>query len=123
MLQVTAKGNNRVDIDFSGKLDSNDMRAALDELITLTKEIQHGRMLYRISDFEIPTLGAIGVELSHFPELLPMIKKFDRAAVLAEEKWIQKVSEIEGMLFPGLDIKAFNLGEEEQAEAWLELDK
>ena len=120
MFKVVSKGSNRIDVEFSGKLDSSDMKTALDELINKAKDIEHGRMLYRIGDFEFPTLGAIGVELSRLPELFKTIRCFDRAAVLTEKKWVQKVSEIEGALFPGLDIKAFDLDEEAEAEAWLE---
>ncbi len=75
-------------------------------------------MLYRIDDFALPTLGAIGVEMSRLPELFELIGKFDRSAVLAEKKWIQSASELEGALIPGLTIKTFDLDEE--AEAWLE---
>ncbi len=119
MFRVIPNGPNRIDIEFSGKLDSDEMRTALDELIGKSKNVEHGRMLYRIEDFELPTLGAIGVELSRLPELFRLIGKFDRAAVLASKKWIQTVSEIEGALIPGLKIKAFDLDEEAAAEAWL----
>ena len=119
MFEVEKKGTNRIDIDFSGKLDKYEMKAALDELFSSAKDIQHGRMLYRIRNFDLPTLGAIGVELSRLPEAFRFIKKFDRAAVLADENWVKKASEIEGTFIPGLKIKAFNLDEEAQAENWL----
>lgn len=119
MFKVKPNGPNRVDIEFGGKLDSDEMKAALDELISKTKDIEHGKMLYRIEDFNLPTLGAIAVELSRLPELFKLIRKFDRAAVLADKKWVQKASELEGALFPGLEIKAFNRNEEAEAESWL----
>ena len=119
MFRVVPNGPNRIDIEFGGKLDSDEMKVALDELISKAKGIEHGLMLYRIEDFELPTLGAIGVELSRLPELFKLIGKFDRAAVLARKKWIQNASEIEGALIPGLKIKAFDLDEEAEAEAWL----
>ena len=119
MLRVVKNGANRIDIEFSGKLDSNDMKVALDELSSNAKDIKNGRMLYRIRDFEIPTLGALGVELSRLPEVFRLIRKFDRAAVLVNKNWIKKASEIEGALIPGLKIKAFDLDEEAKAENWL----
>ena len=119
MFRVVKNGANRIDIEFSGKLNSNDMKVALDELLRNAKDIEHGRMLYRIEDFDFPTLGALGVELSRLPELFRLIKKFDRAAVLVNKNWIKKVSEIEGALIPGLKIKAFDLEEEAEAENWL----
>ena len=119
MFQVTSNGPNRLDLEFGGKLDSNEMKTALDDLISKSQDIEHGHMLYRVKDFDIPTLGALGVELSLLPELFRTISKFDRAAVLCDKKWIQKVSEIESFLIPGLNIKAFDLDKTTEAEAWL----
>ena len=119
MFRVVPNGLNRLDIEFGGKLDSDEMKVALDELISKSKDIEHGQMLYRIGEFDLPTLGAIGVELSRLPELFSLIGRFDRVAVLASKKWIQHASEIEGILIPGLQIKAFDPDEEADAEAWL----
>jgi hypothetical protein len=119
MLQIESKGPNRIDLELSGKLDANEMKSALDELISKAEDIEHGRMLYRIVEFHLPTLGAIGVELSRLPGLLRMVGRFDRVAVLTEKEWLKKASEFEGALIPGLEIKAFALDEESQAEAWL----
>ena len=119
MFRVTTNGPNRIDIEFSGKLDSEDMEAALDELESKAKDIEHGRMLYRIGEFKLPTLGAIRLEMSRLPSMFKLIKNFDRAAVIAEKKWLRTVGEIEGALIPGLEIKGFEPGEEAAAEAWL----
>ncbi len=119
MFEVVRSGTNRLDINFGGKLGKDEMNVALDELFSSGKDIEHGRMLYRIDDFELPTLGAMGVEFSRLPEAFRFIKKFDRAAVLVDKKWVIKASEIEGALIPGLKIKAFDLDQESEAEAWL----
>lgn len=119
MLQVLANGPSRIDIEFGGKLDSGDMRTALDELFNKSEGIEHGRMLYRVNDFKLHTLGAIAVEFSRLPKLFGLVKKFDRAAVLADKEWVQKVNEIEGALIPGLRIKAFDLVKADEAERWL----
>jgi hypothetical protein len=119
MFQIVVSGANRIDITFGGKLDSDEMRTALDELVETTRGIERGQILYRIEDFDFPTLGAIGVELSRLPELFRMIGKFRQVAVLCDKRWVQKASEIEGALFPGLEIKAFDLDDEVEAEAWL----
>lgn len=119
MFQIRANGQNRVDVEFSGKLDAQDMRQAIDELVSKTEGIEHGRMLFRVGDYRLPTLGGIALEFSRFFELFRMIRKFDRVALIADQGWIRKISEIEGALFPGLEIKAFGLHEEEAAESWL----
>ena len=119
MFSVTQKGPNRVDIVLDGKLDSDAMKVALDELAGKTKDVKNGRMLYRIKDFQLPTMGAMAIEVSRLPSMFGLIGKFDRAAVLADQAWIQRISELEGALIPGLEIKAFNLDQEAEAEAWL----
>ena len=120
MFHVTRIGDNRIDVDFSGKLDSNEMRFALDELMRKSEGISHGQMLYRIGDFDLPTLGAVGVELSRIPQQFRFIRRFDRCAVVAGKEWVRRASEIEGALIPGLTIKAFDLHEAERAHQWLE---
>jgi hypothetical protein len=119
MYRVIPNGRNRLDVEFSGKLDRDGMRVALDELISKAEKIEHGRLLLRIPEFDLPTLGAIGVELSRLPELFRFIVKFERIAVLAGESWVQTLSEIEGALLPGITVKGFDIDDEQQAEAWL----
>ena len=119
MLKVIENGINRLDIEMSGKLDEESMKVALDDLVSKSKNIENGKMLYVIIDFQIPTLGAIGVEFSRLPSMLGLIKKFNRAAVLTDKNWLKKISEFEGVLFPGLEIRAFNIDQKEQAEIWL----
>ena len=119
MFKVIPNGTNRLDIELSGKLDTEDMRAALDELENKAKNIEKGKMLYEIIDLHIPSLGAIRVEFSRLPAMFGLMKKFDRAAVLTDKVWLQKVSEIEGSLYPNLEIKAFSRDQKVEAETWL----
>jgi len=95
------------------------MKIALDELVSKSNDIENGKMLYDIIDFHLPTPGAIGIELSRLPSMIGLMKKFDRAAVLTDKTWLKKVSELEGALYPGLEIKAFDRDQKTEAEAWL----
>lgn len=119
MFKAQANGKNRLDIVISGKLSTEEMRVALDQLEQGSQKIEHGRMLYTILDFHLPSLGAMAVELARMPRLFRMMRKFERAAVLTDKAWIRKVSEFEGALFPGLKIKGFDRYEVEEAEEWL----
>ena len=119
MFKVIPNGINRLDIELSGKLNTEEMKIALDELESKSKDIENGKMLYEIIDFHIPSLGAIAVEFSRLPSMFGLMKKFDRAAVLTDKTWIKKASEFEGHFFPGLEIKAFDRDQKEEAEAWL----
>ena len=119
MFKVIPNGINRLDIEMSGKLNAEDMKIALDELVSKSKNIENGKMLYEVIDFHLPSLGAIGVEFSRLPAMFGLMKKFDRAAVLTDKTWLKKVSEFEGALYPGLEIKAFDIDQKSEAETWL----
>lgn len=60
MFEITRNGDNRLDMVFSGKLDKEGMRACLDQLFSQARGIEHGRMLIRVGDFQMPTAGALG---------------------------------------------------------------
>ncbi len=64
-------------------------------------------------------LGVITIEFSRLPSMFGLIRKFRREAVLTDKDWIKKVSEFEGMLIPGLEIKAFNREQRDGSETWL----
>lgn len=119
MFKVKESGPNRLDIQLSGKLNTEEMKHALNELVSKSKNIENGKMLYEIIDFHLPSLGAITIEISRLPQLLGLIKKFDRVAVITDKAWLKKASELEGALFPGLEIKAFGSDQRAEAEAWL----
>jgi len=119
MFKVIPNGINRLDIEMSGKLNAEDMKIALDVLVSKSKNIENGKMLYEITDFHLPSLGAIGIEFSRLPAMFGLMRKFDRAAVLTDKTWLKEVSEFEGALYPGLEIKAFSRDQKAEAEAWL----
>lgn len=119
MFEVTPNGVNRLDIRLSGKLNADEMKIALDELVEKSRHIENGKMLYEVIDFHLPSLAAISIEFSRLPAMLGLMKKFKRAAVLTDKVWLKKVSEFEGALFPGLEIKAFDRDQKAEAEGWL----
>jgi hypothetical protein len=120
MFHVSRIGDSRIDVDFAGKLDASEMRFALDELLRKSEGISHGQMLCRIGEFDLPTLGAVGVELARIPQLFRFIRRFDRCAVVSSKEWLRKASEIEGALIPGLTVKAFDEQQSAEAHRWLE---
>ena len=119
MFRITQNGVNRLDIEMSGKLNSEEMKIALDELVLKSENIVNGKMLCDVIDYHLPSLGAIVIEFSRLPSMFGLMKKFNRAAVLTEKTWLKKVSEFEGALFPGLEIKAFGRNQKAEAETWL----
>lgn len=119
MLKILKPSENRVDVQLDGTLDAQIMRDALDDLIAKAESVQNGRMLYTLTNFTMPTLGAIGVEITRLPKLFSLLGKFDKCAVVADLAWVRKAAEIEGALFPGIEIKSFE--SPQLAEDWLAL--
>jgi len=119
MLKITKSAPNRLDLELQGKITTEDMQEILDEFVSASKEIEHGKILYIIYGLDFPSIDAIMVKLSRLPELFRLLKRFDRMAILTNKTWLQKIAEFEGFLIPGLEIKAFNLDEKAEAEAWL----
>ena len=121
MLTITKPSADRVDITLDGKIDADIMRTALDDLIAKSDGVKGGKMLYRITNFELPTLSAIAVEFTRLPKLFGLLGAFDKCAVLSDSDWLKKAAEIEGALFPGIEIKSFGLDQQDVAEEWLSL--
>ena len=119
MFKVTKKNPNRLDIELSGKMNSEEMQIALDELDSMSEDIVNGAMLYDIVEFNMPSLNAIAIEISRLPSLLRLTRKFNKVAILSDKNWIQKFTELEGLLIPGMDIKAFGRDQKKMAESWL----
>ena len=95
MFKITLNGPNRLDIEMSGRLNTEDMKIALEELVSKSEDIENGVMLYDVFDYHLPSLGAITIEFSRLPEMLGLMKKFKRAAVLTDKNWLKKISEFE----------------------------
>lgn len=119
MMTVTKRADDRVDIELNGGIDANIMNAAMDNLIEASEGVEHGKMLYTITDFELPTFGALDIEMRYVGKLFGLLGKFDRCAVLSDSGFIRTTAEVEGALLPGLEIKAFHIDEKSAAEAWL----
>ena len=119
MFTIKKHSGHRLDIALSGKVETEQMTKALDNLIELSQGVEHGTMMYKISDFSLPSLGAIGVEMARLPQLFGLLSKFDKCAVLSDSSWLRTAAAVEGALFPGIDIKAFEMDEAEAAETWL----
>ena len=72
MFEISHPETNRIDISISvGRSMTTTMRDALTQLIDLSSSIQEGKMLYRITNFELPTLSALVVELTAYTGFVP----------------------------------------------------
>lgn len=119
MLTVKRKAANRIDIELDGGLDDEMMRVGLEVLVEESRSIKDGLMLYVVQNFSLPTLGAMFVEMQFLPELFALLGRFDRCAFVSDESWLRTAAEIEGAVFPGIEIKSFGPEAITDAEAWL----
>lgn len=122
MFNVTSEHDNILTIDVSGKVDADEMSQGLAALMQAAEGIEHGGMLMRLADIEMPTLGAIRVEMAQFGRLIGLIRRFDKIALLANQGWVQQVAMAEVALIPGLSIRTFEPGEQAEAIAYLTVD-
>ena len=120
MFTVRQVGENRLEIHIAGEIDRASMDAGLEVMIRAAEDIERGTVLYTVNDFEVPELPAIVAEIAKIPALFRAIRHFERIAVVADEQWLRKVSEVKGALLPGLEIKAFEPEQIVEAEAWLD---
>ncbi|MEM9579501.1 MAG: STAS/SEC14 domain-containing protein [Pseudomonadota bacterium] len=120
MITVTKPSDTRVDVELKGGIDANIMSAGLDRLMEVSEGMTGGTMLYTITEFEMPTIGALGIEFARIGQLFGLISKFDRCAVVSDSGWIRTAAEVEGALIPGMQIKAFEMRDRAAAETWLD---
>ena len=106
-------------MEAAGQMNAVSMEVALDMLVPVVKDMHHGGALVRAQGVEWPTLSAIGVELRHWGQLMAMVRKLDRVAVLTRQGWMQNLAMVESLLVPNLEIRSFDPDDETSARGWL----
>ncbi|RMA41865.1 SpoIIAA family protein [Rhodophyticola porphyridii] len=106
-------------IETHGALDAVGMEVALSMLVAEMEGMHHGGVLIRAEGVEWPSLGAIGVELRHWVQLMAMVEKVDKVALLTDRSWVKTLAGIESALIPNLVIKSFPPDAEAEARDWL----
>lgn len=117
MLDIELKASNRIELTASGRIDAEQMHAALDRLFTLIEPLDHFTYLADMRDIQVPTAGAFWEELKQIARLPGLLRKLDKAAVVTNQDWLAKAAQAESMLIPGLTVKTF--GQHDRARVWL----
>ncbi len=120
MMNISKVISDRVEVEFSGKIDGEQMTKVIDDMFAAIADMENGLLMYHIGELEMPTVGAIAVELKNLPKIFRLAHKIDRIAVVCDQGWIQTATEIEGKIIPGLEMKSFDLDKENAAIEWLE---
>lgn len=108
-----------VHLTISGAINADEMKAGLEAFLSSLQDGKRTDFLYTITDFELPSLSAIGVEFGYIPKLFASIRKIGKVAVISDQAWLRTAAEVEGKLIPGLTIEAFTPRERETAVGWL----
>lgn len=114
---VDRTGPNSIRVTMAGTLDSVAMEAALQALTLEMEGMAHGDLLMIDQGAEWPSIGAIGVELRHWPQMINVLHQIDRAAFVSDNQLFRAAATVESALLPGLEIKNFD--DELSAVAWL----
>lgn len=120
MLKIDRQSEKLFLIEFSGAVSSQELETELDKFLEQSRDVKGGKLIYRIDDFDFPGLGLVMVKLQRLPKLLGLFSRFDKAAVVSDKNWLNRLAEFEGMLIPGFEIKAFAKEDEAAAMTWLD---
>ncbi len=115
--EITREGPNSLRIAIAGRVDAALMEVALQQMSTEMEGMAHGDVLIIDEGAEWPTVGAIGVELRHWPQMMAMLHQLDRAALVSHNAFFRNAAAIESALIPGYEIRNFN--DEASAREWL----
>ncbi|MDA8870522.1 STAS/SEC14 domain-containing protein [Rhizobiaceae bacterium] len=120
MLTIEKAGTHQVDLTINGSIDADTMRDGLRKLLDLSDGMKGGRMLYTITAFKMPSIGALAVEFTMIPRLLGLLSRFDRIAVVTDIGWVATAADAQGRVLPGITLKTFPADLTLEAQAWLE---
>lgn len=119
LFHSTLESPNLLVMEAHGAMDAVAMEVALNMMVREMEEMHHGGILMRAEGVEWPSLGAIGVELRHWVQLMAMVEKVDKVAILTDQSWLRRLAAVESALIPNLVFKTFGPDEEDAARAWL----
>ncbi len=111
-------GPNSLRVALSGALDATTMEVGLQAMSTEMDGMAHGDLLMVDQGAEWPSLGAIGVELRHWPQMMAMLHQLDRCALVTHNQLFRAGAAFESALIPGYEIRSFD--NEASAKEWLE---
>lgn len=110
MFIITKRAENRVDITIDGPIDQDMMRDALWDLLAQSEGITDGLMYYRLTNFELPSFGALAVEMTFLPKLFGLYPTTANARWLRMHNGSAKQAKSKACLSPGSRSRALNPG-------------
>ena len=114
----TQPGSPVVEITVEGTITNKDLEETINELQSGFDQDGKTRVIEIIQHFTGMELAALWTDVRLG---VPLAKKVERVAVVADQKWIRQLAEL-GDLFTRAELKVFALDELAQARAWIVAD-
>jgi hypothetical protein len=111
----TQPGSPVVEITVEGTITNKDLEETINELQSGFDQDGKTRVIEIIQHFTGMELAALWTDVRLG---VPLAKKVERVAVVADQKWIRQLAEL-GHLFTRAELKVFALDELAQARAWI----
>jgi len=118
MLEIIPAPEGVVAMQVSGRIEKADVDRAIAavEAALATHE--------RIALFAEASIAGISPEglwadLSYGLGKLRELHRFSRTAVVTEQDWVRRITQAEGALLPGLEMRVFTQSERESAWSWV----
>ncbi|MCK5871256.1 MAG: STAS/SEC14 domain-containing protein [Methylococcales bacterium] len=120
MFSITSRSISQLNVKVSGRLNSEMVETALKEFENESKNIEKGKILSEVIDFEMPSLKVIGIAPSLLPVIFKLMKKFNQVAVLTNNESLKnKLYRFNKVVSPSLEIKIFKSDQKKEATSWL----
>ena len=116
---ITPTHDNLFRVEISGKLDATSMGLALDRFLEELGPVRHAGVLCIYRDVELPTAGAMGVDLKRVPQIVSILRHIDKLAVISGQEWVRATARAEAPLVPGVETRVFEPGQEAEAIEFL----
>jgi hypothetical protein len=114
----TQPGSPVVEITVEGTLTNEDLETVIGHLHAEFDAGGKSRVLEIIQNFTGMELSALWTDMRLG---IPLARKIDRVALVADRSWIRQLAEI-GRLFTRAELKVFTPDELAQARAWIAAD-
>lgn len=119
MIEVLDAPANVVALRATGTLTEPDYDAAIAAIEE--RLASHGKigMLAEMTGFTDVTPGAMARDFRYSFSKLGELNRFPRCAVISDKLWIKAMAAVWSPLLPGVEIRAFEPGEFDEAMTWV----
>lgn len=105
----------------TGKISEADMATALDWLKAQAKIHAEFNLCIEMDKLEFPSLDAFKEEFGRLGEVFKMAKSMKKCALISGSGFVRTFAKVEGALWPGLEIRAYERDERNEAIDWLKM--